>query len=245
VTKSYLDRLGLSADRVADKPATADTVANVEVRRIRLDKLEPDARNARKTISEESIAELAGSLRDHGLINPITVRAGKVPGTFELVAGERRRRAAMRAGWEDIPAIVQPERMSAEVSRARSIVENLQREDVPAVEQAEALRELLDAWDVSQAELARRLSVSTSYVSRMLALLSLDEKTREKVASGKVGARTALGSSKPKSGRRRRSSHRGAIRTPFGVVTLKRGAKLSDMVSHLGTLVDQEKRDAA
>jgi ParB/RepB/Spo0J family partition protein len=239
-------------------PPVTGAVVGMDLRSILVDLISPDPDQPRKTFDEQKLDELAGSLREHGLLQPIRVRVDVLrPGRFLIVAGERRWRAAQRAGMLKIAAIVVEHRERDGRVVIEQAIENLQREDMTAVEEGQSYRTLLDALGCSQAELARRMSKSTSHISRMLAVVELDDATKTKIVSGelnyldalrdrdRVAAAAAKTSSSSPRPRRRPSVPRGTIPTPFGTVKLKRGKKLDELVEYLRTLVDQERRDAA
>jgi len=237
------------------RPSAA--MSSMDLRSIPVDKIDPDPEQPRKTFDEAKLDELAGSLREHGLLQPIRVRPNPAAvGRFFLVAGERRWRAAQRVPMVEIDAIVLAQRTGEDRTKIEQVIENLQREDVNAIEEGESYRVLMRSLGCSQAELARRLSKSTSHVSRMLAVADLDEETRRKIVAGELNYLDALrerdrlaaaAKGKPASPRPRRrpAVPRGTIPTPFGTVKLKRGKTLAELVEYLRTLVDQDKRDAA
>ncbi|HEY1066901.1 MAG TPA: ParB/RepB/Spo0J family partition protein, partial [Pirellulales bacterium] len=144
--------------------------------------------NPRTLFDEEALAELAASLREQGLIQPITVRrvAG---GSLELIAGERRLRAAKRLGWTSIKAIVQPlDDVQAVEARA---VENIVRENLNAIETAVAYRQMMEATGESQAQLAKRLGCSQPKIAHAVALLKLPEIWKARLIAGEVNASDA------------------------------------------------------
>jgi ParB family transcriptional regulator, chromosome partitioning protein len=256
---SRADIFGAVSGRGSHGPDTGSPQrSRLDVRSIRLDHITPDPEQPRQTFDEAKLDELAASIRADGLLQPIRVREDiRDRSRFIIIAGERRWRAAHRVPLVEIDAIVTDQRMDMERTRVEQAVENLQREDMNAVEEGVCYRSLLDAWQVSQAELARRLSKSAAHVSKMLAVFELDEETRQKIVAGEVSygdalalrdqAAAAAGTStaRPTVRRRQRTLPRGTIPTPFGTVKLKRGAKLEELVGYLRTLVDQDKRDAA
>lgn len=228
----------------------------MDVRAILVDSIDPDPEQPRKTFDEVKLDELAASIRESGLLQPIRVRPDVArPGRYFIVAGERRWRAAKRVPMLSIAAIVTDQRHRDERTRVEQVVENLQREEPNAVEAGESYRTLLEIFRCSQSDLARRLGVSTSHVSRMLAVAELDEETRRRIVTGELNYMDALrerdrraAAADPKSAprsRRRPAVPRGTIPTPFGVVKLKRGKTLAELVGYLQSVVDQEKRDAA
>lgn len=150
-----------------------------EIISIPISQIVPNSNQPRKLFPESSILKLADSLEQFGMIQPITVR--KSGHLYELVAGERRLRAAKELGWRRVPCIVNDitEEKSAEIS----IIENLMREDLNIFEQAIAIEALLDAHNLTQEEVARKLSSSQSYIANKLRLLRLTASEREKILS--------------------------------------------------------------
>lgn len=254
--------LGHRGDPGAGASRPGSTVSSMDLRSIPVGMIDPDPGQPRKTFDDAKLDELAGSLREHGLLQPIRVRPNAdAPGRYFLVAGERRWRAAQRVPMAEIDAIVVAQRTGDDRTKIEQVIENLQREDMTAIEEGESYRVLLDSFGCSQAELARRLSKSTSHVSRMLAVAELDEETRRKIVAGdlnyldalrerdRLAEAAAAAEGKPASSsrrpRRRPAVPRGTIPTPFGTVKLKRGKTLAELVEYLRTMVDQQRRDAA
>lgn len=164
--------------------------AAVQIEMLRLSNLFPSPTNPRKTFPEAELSELANSIATNGLINPITVRAvPAVPGQYEVISGGRRYRASIMAGLLEIPCIVR-ELNDAQVIDMQ-IEENLHRQDVPALEEAEAFESLITAGKLTVAELAGRLNKSAAYVYRRLKLNNLDEKYRPFLSSGELAPATA------------------------------------------------------
>jgi len=145
------------------------------VRRVPLDRIARNPRQPRQTFREEALAELAASIREHGILQPLMVRT-TAPNTYELIAGERRLRAAGLAGLPDAPVIVveADDLQSLEIA----IIENLQREDLNPVEEAEGYRELAAAFKLTQEEIARRVGRSRAAVANALRLLTLPDEVR-------------------------------------------------------------------
>lgn len=129
----------------------------------------PNPDQPRKTFSQEGLEELAGSIREHGVLQPLSVR--RTAGGYELVSGERRLRAARMAGLQEVPCIIL--RVDQENSSLLALVENLQRRDLDFVEEATALSRLICTYNLSQEEAARRIGKSQSAVANKLRLLRL------------------------------------------------------------------------
>ncbi|MBR1891139.1 MAG: ParB/RepB/Spo0J family partition protein [Clostridia bacterium] len=142
--------------------------------------VEPNPNQPRKIFNEQALQELADSIAVHGVIMPIVVN--KKGDKFMIIAGERRWRASRLAGKQTIPAIVKDysERQVKEIS----LIENLQREDLNPIEAANAMKQLMDEYDITQEDLAERIGKSRSAVANTLRLLTLDEKVIELVSSG-------------------------------------------------------------
>lgn len=151
-----------------------------QVEKIPLQKLAANPFQPRKKFDDEAIQELAQSIREHGIIQPIVVR--KKGKKYEIVVGERRYRAAKLAGLEEIPAIVKE--MTEEQMMELAILENLQREDLTPIEEAEAYQNLIEKLNFTQDDLAKRLGKSRPHITNMIRLLQLPEEVRQMVNDG-------------------------------------------------------------
>lgn len=159
-----------------------------------IDKIVPQTGQPRRHFDSAKLDELAQSLKDHGLLEPLVVR--KRPGTdqFELIAGERRWRASQRAGIKEVLVVVRD--VSANDAFELALVENVQREDLDPIEFAEALDRLIRDHNYTQESLARRVGKDRSTVANALRLLKLPDKVREMVVAGELSeghARALLG----------------------------------------------------
>lgn len=168
-----------------------DEVAAVErakgQRRVPVEFLRPNPRNPRKTFEESDLDDLAASIREKGIIQPILVRT--LPGladVYEIIAGERRWRAAQRAGLHEAPVILveATDREALELA----IVENVQRADLNALEEALGYEQLATEFDYSQQDLARIIGKSRSHVANTMRLLKLSEPVKAMVADGQLTA---------------------------------------------------------
>ena len=165
------------------------------IRMLALDEIQPNPRQPRQHFDEEALRALAKSIKTSGLMQPIVVRparAGGAPGSggYQLIAGERRWRAAQIAGLSRIPAVVRTidDRVAAELS----LVENLQREDLNPMERAEAFRRLIDEFGLTHSDVAERVGLDRTSVTNHLRLNELDEFTKDAVRA----ARLSLGHAK-------------------------------------------------
>ncbi|MBQ2118420.1 MAG: ParB/RepB/Spo0J family partition protein [Clostridia bacterium] len=164
---------------------------------IRLSRLEPRSDQPRKTFDEEGLRSLADSIAAHGVLQPLLVRESG-NGFYQIVAGERRFRAAKIAGLSEIPVIVisPDEATTAQLA----LVENVQREDLNPVEEALAYRELSEVWEMTQEEIAAKIGKSRSAVANMMRLTELPEKTLALLRDGKISvghAKALLGLAAP------------------------------------------------
>jgi ParB family chromosome partitioning protein len=163
-----------------------------EILSLSLDQLQRSPHQPRHDFDETALEELAASIRANGVLQPIIVRPGAVG--YEIVAGERRARAARLAGLSAVPAIVR--RYSDEDTLVLSLVENIQRADLNAIDRASAYRRLVSHLSVTQDEVARRLGLDPSSVSNMIRLLDLPPEVQELVRAGALSmghARAILG----------------------------------------------------
>ena len=169
------------------KAEKAETVEKIHVKSIK-----PNPYQPRKIFDEVAILELRDSVKEHGILQPIILR--KVGMTYEIVVGERRFRAAKMAGLIEIPAVVRV--LTDEETMELAILENLQREDLTPIEEAEAYYNLMENLKFTQEQLAFRLGKSRSHIANHVRLLSLPEKVRATITEGKLSmghGRTLLG----------------------------------------------------
>ncbi len=152
-----------------------------------ISKICPNPNQPRKIFSEEAIIKLADSIRQFGIIQPLSVRV--LGEEYELVAGERRLRAAKELGMEFVPCVICD--ISEEKSAEISIIENLIREDLNIFEQASAIQTLIDTYGLTQEQIATKLSNSQSFVANKLRLLRLSQGERDKILENKLSERHA------------------------------------------------------
>ena len=162
------------------------------VEKVHLKSIKPNPYQPRKVFDPVAIEELSDSIKEHGILQPIIVR--KTGMTYEIVVGERRFRAAKLAGLEEIPAVVR--NLTDEETMELAILENLQREDLTPIEEAEAYHNLMENLKLTQEQLAFRLGKSRSHIANHVRLLSLPKKIRELITEAKLSmghGRTLLG----------------------------------------------------
>ena len=156
-------------------------------RRVPIEFLRPNPLNPRQTFGEEELEELAASIRERDIIQPIIVRG--VPGmvdAFEIIAGERRWRAAQRAGLRDVPVVLVE--ASDKQALEFAIIENIQRADLNALDEARGYENLIGQFGYTQTDLAKVMGKSRSHVANTLRLTRLPNAVKERVASGQVSA---------------------------------------------------------
>ncbi len=159
------------------------TSAGSGVMMLRVSDIEPNAEQARKNFDPEALAELSASISRHGLVQPIVVRP-KQNGFYEIIAGERRWRASRMAGLNEVPCVIKEadDREAAELS----LIENLQRENLNPIEEAEGYRALMDTFGLTQEEAAERVGKSRANVANLLRILKLPLRVRETVQDGLI-----------------------------------------------------------
>ena len=162
--------------------AAAGAFLNISVEMIKSSPVQP-----RKYFSPEGIDELAGSISRYGILQPLTVR--QRGGQYELVAGERRLRAAKQAGLSEVPCMVM--KVNMEESSIIALVENLQRRDLDFIEEADGIAQLIKLFGMSQEEAAKRLGKSQSSVANKLRVLKLPEDVLEELRSARLSERHA------------------------------------------------------
>ncbi len=169
---------GLSA-LFGEDPATTQPVTGLKIRDV-----EPSPNQPRHVFDEQALQELAESIRQNGVITPITVRRdGDI---YRIIAGERRWRASRLAGLEEIPAHILD--VDEPTAYALALIENLQREDLDPIEEAEGYRTLMDQYAMTQEQAAERIGKSRPAVANSLRLLNLPPSLREKVSAGQLSA---------------------------------------------------------
>ena len=165
-----------------------DRVAAVGgIRRVPIEFIRPNPRNPRKSFNEADLADLANSVKEKGIMQPVLVRTSKTAANqYEIIAGERRWRAAQRAGLHDVPVIVQE--VSDKEALELAIIENVQRADLNALEEANGYEQLIQEFSYTQQDLAQVIGKSRSHVANTLRLMKLPDKVKALVNDGKLTA---------------------------------------------------------
>ena len=158
-----------------------------EVLQIPIEDIIPNRFQPRLVFDDKSLADLASSIKQHGIIQPLILR--RIGDKYEIIAGERRYKAAKLAGLDSVPAVIS--NLDVNASAEAAIVENIQRKDLTAIEEAKSYQALLDKGYMTQEELARKMGLSQSSISNKLRLLTLDETVQEAVLNEKISERHA------------------------------------------------------
>jgi ParB family chromosome partitioning protein len=197
--KKVLGRgLGALIPQRQEATAPAESHATQGLAEIPISQIQPNPFQPRKTFNEASIDELARSVREHGIVQPLVVtRAGD---KYKLIAGERRFRAAQKAGLTTVPVLIK-EMMAEGDALQIALIENIQREDLNPIEEAMAYHQLHDDFQLTQEEISRRVGKERSTVANFLRLLKLPDPVKKLLASGQLSmghARALLAIESPK-----------------------------------------------
>lgn len=147
-----------------------------------IEELRPNRKQPRKTFTDAKLEELVASIKEKGVIQPLVVR--RVDDHYQIIAGERRWRASQKAGLHEVPVVIKD--VSEDFALEMALIENIQREDLNPIEEADAYRSLMDSFDLSQEEVAKRVGKDRSTVANALRLLRLPEAVRNAVIEGKL-----------------------------------------------------------
>ena len=163
-----------------------DNTTDIQVKKtLRVSEIEPNRDQPRKTFSEDAINALAESIREHGMIQPILVRPLST-GSYQIVAGERRWRAARMLGLDEVPVTVRE--LSDSQTMQIAIIENLQRENLNPIEEANGYSELIEKYDMTQDEVAKLVGRSRSAIANSIRMLSLPDKVQKLIEDGDLSA---------------------------------------------------------
>lgn len=171
---------GKSESNSGDKTAKSEPGSGIDY--IDINDIKPNSNQPRKVFDEEKLEELAASIREHGLIQPIVLR--KVEKGYEIVAGERRWRAARKTGIKEVPCIIKE--LTDEENMLLAIIENMQREDLNPIEEAEGIRQMIDTYGLTQEQVSKSVGKSRPYIANSLRLLKLPDAVRKYVEDGSL-----------------------------------------------------------
>ena len=177
-----LDSLISNKVGVIEKVEARKPELDKEVIFVKITKVEPNREQPRKNFDEDSLLELSESIKQHGILQPLLVQDKK--DYFEIIAGERRWRAAKMAGMKEIPVIIK--KLSDREAVEISLIENIQREDLNPIEEALAFKRLLTEFHLKQDEVAERVSKSRTSVTNSIRLLKLDERVQQMVVDDMI-----------------------------------------------------------
>ncbi|MBQ1489539.1 MAG: ParB/RepB/Spo0J family partition protein [Eubacterium sp.] len=172
-------------ERAREKSETAADSNEGAVIYIDINSIKPNRNQPRKVFDPEKIAELADSIKEHGIIQPLVLRTDG-EGLYEIVAGERRWRAAREAGLTKVPGIVRE--FTDEENALIAIIENMQREDLNPIEEAEGLNQMIKTYGLTQEEVSKSVSKSRPYISNALRLLKLPQDIQDLCSEGVLSA---------------------------------------------------------
>lgn len=184
-----LDSLITGEDKTSAKPKVIEKVVEkiiekpIEVK-LKISEIEPNREQPRKDFNEDSLEELADSIREYGVLQPLLVQ--KEEGYYRIIAGERRWRAAKKAGLKEIPVIIK-DYTSQQIVEI-SLIENIQREDLNPIEEAMAYKRLLEEFHLKQDEVAERVSKSRVVITNAIRLLRLDERVQNMLINDMMSA---------------------------------------------------------
>lgn len=171
---------GLSAIFIENETEDKNDVITLKISQV-----EPNRNQPRRDFDEESLRELAQSIEEHGVLQPILVRP-LLSGGYQIVAGERRYRASRLAGFKEIPAVIRE--LSDAQTMQLALIENLQRQDLSPLEEAAGYRTLIDEYGLSQEQVAKTVGKSRSAIANTLRLLSLPDEIKELLGSGALSS---------------------------------------------------------
>jgi ParB family transcriptional regulator, chromosome partitioning protein len=167
----------------APAPALKRTPEGEVVEALAVDAIDPNPHQPRQAFDDRALEDLTASIKTHGILQPLIVTKLS-SGRFELVAGERRLRAAKRLGWKDVPAIVRT--VSRQSKLELALIENIQRKDLSPIEEAEAYRALIDEFGLTQEEVAKRVGKNRATVANTLRLLNLPLEIQASLRDGRI-----------------------------------------------------------
>ncbi len=184
--KGLEELMGLSGRDIAASPTAAQVVgqAHSSLLSVAPDSIDPNPQQPRKFFKEEDIRELAESVRSNGILQPLIVSLGKLPGRYTLIAGERRLRAALQAKLRAVPVVVR-ETSSEEMLRL-ALLENIQRSDLNIIEEAQAFSNLINQYGLTQDQCAQKLGKDRSSVANTIRMLNLPSAVQDDLIQGQL-----------------------------------------------------------
>jgi len=177
-------RLGRGLEALLGPITRQQAEASGSLRELAVAAVQPNPFQPRTRMDEGALADLAASIEASGLLQPVVVRPGATSGVYELIAGERRWRAVQRLGWATVPAVVKE--ADDQTLLTLALVENLQRDDLSPIDEAQGYRRLMDEFSLSQVDVARAVGRNRATVANLMRLLKLPEEVRALVHEGKL-----------------------------------------------------------
>lgn len=210
---------GLSA-LLGDAPSIANAPSGDSLRELPIEFIRPNPQQPRRTFDTEELAGLAETIKEHGIVQPIVIRNDPTtPGHYSIIAGERRWRAAQIAGLHKVPVVI---REFDELTTLKvAIVENLQRQDLNAIEEAVAFGQLMDRFGYNQQQIADSIGKSRAYVANTIRLLGLPKEVQEMVIHGAISAghaRAALMANDPLAAAKEMVAKKLSVREAEGLI---------------------------
>ena len=178
-----LSDMGLSELLDGIEPTSSVAAPDAQLRELPVTQVKPGKYQPRQQMPQDALQELADSIKSQGIIQPIVVRRVS-DDQYEIIAGERRWRAAQLAGLDQVPAVIRT--INDEAAIAMSLIENIQRQDLNAIEEAQALHRLIEEFDMTHEQVAKAVGKSRASVSNLLRLLQLPSAVRAMVEQGKI-----------------------------------------------------------
>jgi len=184
-TQSPVIKKEVENKKIPIEPSKVVRTIGIEERILKIDieKITTNKEQPRKIFNKEALNSLADSIKEQGIIQPITVKPGS-NGTFEIIAGERRWRASQIAGLHKVPVIVK--KIDHQKALELALIENIQREDLNAIEEAQAYQHLMDKFDLNQSELGQKVGKDRATIANLLRLLNLAPEVKEMVVAGEI-----------------------------------------------------------
>ncbi len=180
----FADQEPVSRETHSDGKGPDENAGEDSVIYVSINDIKPNADQPRKVFDEDKIQDLADSITANGIIQPLIVRKSKVG--YEIVAGERRWRAARKAGLKEVPCLVR--QFTEEENMLVTIIENMQREDLNPIEEAEGLSKMMDKYGMTQEQVSKSVGKSRPYIANSLRLLKLPEEVRKALSAGQISA---------------------------------------------------------
>jgi ParB family chromosome partitioning protein len=234
--KSPFSRFFGGGEKEVD-PLASEANHHEKIVQVKLDQIRPNKYQPRTVFSEEKIEELARTIHTHGVIQPIVIRSVDTD-SYEIIAGERRYRAMKKLGWSEVPAIIRE--LDDKETASIALIENLQREELTAIEEAYAYEKLLELHGLTQEALAQRLGKGQSTVANKLRLLKLPETIKDAILRKEISERHARALIPIKDDELQQKLHQEIIEEQLNVKQLE--ARIEQLLNPDEEVVKEKKR---